>query len=314
MRFRFDVVYARHGVSSPIAILLAKLNRIPVILEVNALFEVEAQDSNWPSLSIYLAKLIENLFLPAADAIIAVTKEIKSEISHRFHLNGNKIYIVSNGVDTYLFRPKDMYLSRKQCNIEHAKNVVCFVGNFLAYQGIHNLIKCAPIVLKNFPETVFLLVGDGPLRTDLQHHVRSMNIDYAFNFVGKVSHSEVPKYINSANICVAPFTSSISRSGLSPLKLYEYMSCGKPVVGSNIPGLEDVLIKHECGLSVESDNPSSLAEGIIRLLGDNKLAITMGVNARKAAVEFYSWNAVAETVAKICSRIVSRTQNRSKTL
>lgn len=121
-------------------------------------------------------------------------------------------------------------------------------------------------------------------------------------------HYEVPNYVNSADVCVAPFVRERITTGVSPLKLYEYMSCGKPVVASDIPPVGELLAKHGCGILVQPDDSPDLARAIIRILQDRILALRIGMQARRVALQFFSWRAIAEQIARVCEAAISARQ------
>lgn len=91
--------------------------------------------------------------------------------------------------------------------------------------------------------------------------------------------------------------------GLSPLKLCEYLACGKPVIASRISGLE-VLEEENCGFLVNPEDPQALAIRIIELLRNPELRHKMGENGRKYVVENRSWESVAKKVAQVCEDAV----------
>jgi glycosyltransferase involved in cell wall biosynthesis len=253
----------------------------------------------------YATRLMESLTLPRADAIVTVTKGLKREISNRFQIDGGRIVVVSNGVDTDLYVPKNKLECRKLCSIAPGRKVVCYVGNFTSWQGLHTLVESAPMVLKTFPDTLFLLVGDGPLRESLTSRIESLGIASSFSLVGKVPNTEVPDYINASDVCVAPFIRARSETiGLSPLKLYAYMSCAKAIVASDVPGVGDLLKEHDCGAVVKPDDPTSLAEGIKRLLRDDDLRYAIGNRARRVVVKSYSWERVSAQIGQLCVRTI----------
>jgi len=120
-----------------------------------------------------------------------------------------------------------------------------------------------------------------------------------------VSYHKVPLYINASDVCVAFFRRERNdRCGLSPLKLYEYLACGKAVIVSRLSGLE-LVEQHRTGILVEPENLPELATAIIRLLQTNELRKQMGENGRRYVVEYQSWKKVAERVADVCRRLVN---------
>ena len=83
------------------------------------------------------------------------------------------------------------------------------------------------------------------------------------------------------------------------MKLYEYMACGKPVIVSDIPGL-DVVARYEAGLVVEAENVAALAKAALHLLENPELCCEMGRNARNTALEHFSWRHTTERILTLC--------------
>jgi glycosyltransferase involved in cell wall biosynthesis len=116
-----------------------------------------------------------------------------------------------------------------------------------------------------------------------------------------VPYDRVPVYINASDVCAAPFIlARNAKIGLSPLKLYEYMACGKPVVASDISGVADALEASKGGLPVPSENPEALAEAISKLLENPELRADMGSKGLSYVTENYSWYSVAKQVDGVC--------------
>lgn len=175
------------------------------------------------------------------------------------------------------------------------------MGNLAPWQGVEYLVKAAPFILSKFPECRFLIVGDGVMKDDLIKLCKELRVEESFIFTGVIAYDRVPLYINASDTCTAPFIiARNAKIGLSPLKLYEYMACGKPVVASNISGVSDVLESSEGGIPILPENPDALAEGILKLLEDPSLRMKLGSKGLSYVTENYSWYSVAKKVNEVC--------------
>ena len=117
--------------------------------------------------------------------------------------------------------------------------MIAFVGNLAPWQGVNILIESAFQLLVNNENLKFLIVGEGSLRDSLEKRVSDSKYEKKFIFTGMIQYEDIPILINIADICVAPFISKRNRiTGVSPIKVFEYMACGKPVICSRIEGLE----------------------------------------------------------------------------
>ena len=120
-------------------------------------------------------------------------------------------------------------------------------------------------------------------------------------FTGMVPYQKVSLYINAGDVCTS--LKAVSRSGMSPLKLYEYLACGKPVVASRVSGFE-ILEDIGSGILVEPRDTTTTSATIIKLLKNQELRKQMGENGRKYVVEYQSWKSVAKRVTDVCQNLV----------
>jgi glycosyltransferase involved in cell wall biosynthesis len=139
------------------------------------------------------------------------------------------------------------------------------------------------------------------MKNDLLELCRELGVEERFIFTGVIAYDRVPLYINASDICTAPFIfARNSKIGLSPLKLYEYMACGKPVIASSIKGVSDALEASGGGIHVLPENPDALAEGILKLLDNPDMRMKMGSKGLSYVIENYSWYSVAKKVNEVC--------------
>lgn len=295
----FDVIYRRHSLFNS-DYFLARLFRLPLVKEVNGIEGDNAEITGFSdNFSLKVIDRIERFNMPRADKIIVVTSKLKETLQKDYGVPGDKIVVIPNGANIELFKPMDTEQARKQVNLAQAGHVVVFVGDLVAWDGVDYLIKSIPYVVKECPATNFLIVGDGMMRQELVELVRQVGVSDKVIFTGMVPYHKVPLYINASDVCVVPLRSERGeRIGSSPLKIHEYMACGKPVVASRISGLE-MLEDNDTGILVEPESPSELAQAILRLLQSKELREHMGKSGRKYVVENQSWESVARKVAEV---------------
>jgi len=235
-----------------------------------------------------------------ADLIISVTPQIASYLVTRFHVPPNRVEIVGNGVDPEKFLPlRDSDLLnnwRRRLGIEEKDRVIGFVGNLAPWQGGDILIESALCLLSRMEDLKFLIVGDGVMKPRLLARVTEQGLGRAFIFTGMMSYETVPVLINVADICVAPFIARRNKeTGVSPLKVFEYLACGKPVIASRIDGLE-VIERTGVGILVEPQDSADLERALLKLLNDPQLCKEMGRRGLEVAREEFSWESRVATI------------------
>jgi len=310
-----DVAYIRHTLFNS-GYFLAKFFKIPVVKEVNGIVVDEMEIAGRAKgISLHIIDKIERFTLPRADKIIVVTSRLKETLQRDYGIPEDKMVEIQNGANTELFKPISITEARKKLNLDKNYYYICYSGTFAAYQGIDYFIRSAPYILGNYPNTRFLMVGDGSLRKELTELSEQIGVSEKFIFTGAVPYEKVPLHINACDVCVAPFVKARNeRCGLSPLKMCEYLACEKPVVTTDIndSGMKGLLEETNAGILVEPENPQELAEAIIKLLKDKKLREEMGRRGREYVVKNRSWESVARRVAEVCESAVREHKNKKR--
>jgi glycosyltransferase involved in cell wall biosynthesis len=200
-----------------------------------------------------------------------------------------------SGANTKLFRPFDKIDCRNLLNLNVEAKYVGFIGTLLSYQGIDILIDAAPKILKKEPRTIFFIIGEGPMKTIWKQRTEKIGLNEAFVFLGQIDYENVPRWIGAMDICVAPF---LREAGLrSPVKIFDYMACGRPVVASKIPGTTDIFAGSGAIKLVKPQKSELLADAIIELIGSEKNAGSMGQKGRLLVVRKYDRRSLAQKIS-----------------
>lgn len=303
-----DLVYARDYHVALACTLARTIFRKPLIYEINGIPSEEWLMKGDTILRRVMARVIrelERLAARHADSIVTVTHGLRAYLVSRFGVEPMKISVIPNGVDTMVFHPMHDTGSRERLRtrigIQKDNPLVLFVGNLAPWQGVSTLLDSIPLVRSQVPRARFVIVGEGALRPDLERQTRRMNLEKHVSFTGMISHDQVPHYIHIADVCVSPFvTRRNNRIGLSPLKIYEYMACGKAVVSSRIAGL-DFIEETGSGILVDPEDPEDLARGIAMVLLNPERRAAMGRNGARVALQECDWRKRAREILEIAT-------------
>lgn len=229
--------------------------------------------------------------LDAADRVICVSEPLKKHLVKKWNVPAEKIIVFPNVADVQRFRPdSDARHQIREFFGIGAAPLILFVGNFYEWHDVGTLLKAFVEVLKKIPDARAMLVGDGAKRRAMEQLARELGIEQAVIFTGMVAHTDVPRYMAAADIAVVPYPLLDQDIWLSPLKLFEYMAAGNPIIASDVGQLSEWIDNERTGLLVRPGNIPSLAASIERLIRDPELRLRLGENARVEAVEKHSWD------------------------
>lgn len=304
---KYDVIYARDFHTVIIALLPRLIFRKKLVYEINGIAHEEQKLKEPSALNrtlVYVIKIMERLATKYSDRIVSVTPQIAFYLKVHFSCQPNKIEIVGNGVDTKKFHPiQDEFLLmnlKNRLGIGQRDIVIIFVGNLAPWQGIESLIEIAPFLVKEIENIRFLIIGDGILRDEFERKVNLLEISDYFIFTGTVDYEQIPLHINISDICVLP--KRRLKSGYSPLKLYEYMACGKPVIASRVEGLE--FIESEgVGLLIDPENMKSFKGAISSLIENSVKREDMGRRGLQIANNRFNWDSRVANIEKILKEL-----------
>lgn len=308
-RGRFQVIYRRKSHFNS-QYLLSKLLTIPSVIEVNGILADEIKiTKRGDKFSLWIIDKLERFSLASADRYIVVTRQLYQLLCSEYKVNSDRVTVIQNGANVDVFKPMDIMKARNELNLEPDSYYICFVGSLVEWQGIQYAIRSLPLILKEYPNTHILIIGEGQMKQELTTLAEGTGVSNRVIFTGIVPYAKVPLYINASDICIVPKTGL--KSGYSPLKLYEYMSCGKPVVGSRASGLE-VVEESKSGILIKSANHRELATAILRLLKDKELRRKMGDNGRRYVLHNGSWESVAKRVTEVFSEVASSGSSKGR--
>jgi glycosyltransferase involved in cell wall biosynthesis len=289
--FRPDAIYQRHTAFNVAGAVLARLLKLPLVLEYNS-SEVW-KGRYWGGLRLECAaRRVERINLGAANRIVVVSRVLRDELVGN-GVAAERILVNPNGVDPGTFRTDAGGADiRRRVGLESSV-VIGFSGTFGAWHGIPTLAQAVPLVLAARPSVRWLIMGDGPLRPMLDSVADGRVIR-----TGMLPHAEMPAYLAACDVLVSPHGRQADGGEFfgSPTKLYEYMATGRPIVASRIGQIAEVLEHERSALLVEPDDPPALAEAIVRLVDDACLRARLGSGARQAAEQNHTWQQNAARV------------------
>jgi glycosyltransferase involved in cell wall biosynthesis len=279
---KYDVVHS-HEEAGFFSILLAWLFRKKHLYDMHSSLPKQLVNFKFGDnrLMISMFEYLEKLVINTCDAMITIgpdlekhVREINPELPMQMIENlplGSK---ESDGEP-----PQEL---RKRLGYED-KLVIVYTGTFERYQGVDVLIESIESVIRKYPEAILILAGGKPDQIEAykkiveQHHLEEF-----VTFLGIVPIDEANKYIELADILVSPRIEGTS----VPLKIYTYLRAGKPIMATNISA--HTLVLDETNAEMVAPTKIGFAEGLLKLIGDEDLRVSLGDQSRKLAEKKYS--------------------------
>lgn len=215
-----------------------------------------------------------------------------------------KIELISMGTGTAMFRKKvDKNALRKKNNIT-SKNTLLFIGRIAEKKGLVYLIRAMPQILNKQKDTLLLVLGDGPLRPQLEALTKKLGIQGNVRFIGYISGKGKIPYFKIADILVVPsiVTKSGDTEGL-PVTTMEGMAAGLPIVATDVGGTPDIVINNRNGFLVQQKSSSAIAEKVLTLLQSPQKMKSFSREALKTGNN-YDWKVIGRRYADVIEGVL----------
>ena len=288
LKLDYDLILAQGPVASFFASIISLIKRKKFIARPAGIAYLQPQYNKAAKNLIFF---LEKIAYKKASIIVFLSEAEKEQFKKKLGFLPKKHVIIPTGVDIADFDEEEVKKVKQEFGIE-SEVVITFVGRLIAVKGVDVLIKALKEVKNNFKA---IIVGDGIEREKLENLVKAGNLESKIIFAGW--RSDVARILAASDIFVLPSYAE----GL-PIALLEAFAAGKACVVSNIA----LPVEHEKNALVfEAGNAKALAEAIERLIKNADLRKKLGENARKEAVEKYSWKKAVEKYEKILRELVN---------
>ncbi|WP_070968827.1 glycosyltransferase family 4 protein [Vibrio sonorensis] len=275
----FNFVYERYSLWSHAGMTYAREIGVPGVLEVNAPL-IEEQKRYRGLIDENAAQAITRQCFSAATHILAVSKEVAQYLEQYPQAKG-KIHVLPNGVNVDRFIPRAI-------GVRNENLTIGFIGSLKPWHGVEGLIESFAQLQAQYANIRLLILGDGPQRRALEQQVKTLHIEHKVKMTGAISPQLVPEYMATIDIGVAPYPSGLDFY-FSPLKVYEYMAAGLPIVASQTGQIEELIEHGVNGVLYPAGDIHALTKAIEQLILEPVMAQSLGKRARQEAEQYHSW-------------------------
>ncbi len=239
-------------------------------------------------------KPLSRLVLTGADAVIALTGDMKKEMQK---ICRRDIHVFPIGVDLGKFEGLSKEKARVKLHIGKEVKIITFVGEFRPVKGLRYLVKAMKFIKDKRDDARLMLVGDGEEKGFLEELAKQSGLENHVIFTGWVPNEDVPDFMIASDIFVF---SSLSEGGVN----MEIMAAGLPIVATNVGGIPEFIRDGENGFLVEARSAEQIAERVGWLLGDEELRRRISENNRAKAKNF-SWESIIDRLEQVYAETVA---------
>lgn len=296
---KIDIIHAHFAYPEGLAALLAtKVVTKPLVLTLHGDDIVTEPSVNYGVRLQQRYDVMVRKVLAEAERVLVSSRYIYQEALNVGCCKERLVHL-PNGVDLQRFNPliSGSFVKARLGITDHP---MIFTLRFhIPKNGIEYLIRAIPSVLREVPEAVVVIGGDGPLRVYHEALANRLGVSQHTLFVGRIPQEELPHYYAACDVFIIP--SIIEAFGLVTV---EAMACGKPVIGTNVGGIPDVIVNGVNGILVRPKDPQEIAEKLITLLKNSELRRELGLRGRKIVERKFDIEKRIDRISSIYSELV----------
>ena len=297
--FAPDFVYERYALFGTAGVQMARRLGVPLLLEVNAPLVEEQREQRGLALPLVAMRAQRQVFA-GADELLVVSRWLEGYVrEHGAALE--HVTVVPNAADVELFRPQEGPSEIRRRLGWEEQIVLGFVGAMKPWHGVSTLVDALQQLGAPAAPFRLLLVGDGPELPRIRERVRAAGLEGVVHAPGAVAHGEVPAWLGAVDLALVPYEASAAPY-FSPVKLFEYMSMGLPIVGARLGQTEEILEHGRTGWLYSNTVAGEPAATIRRIAAEPAAARRAGALACEVALARYTWDRNAEQVERLARR------------
>jgi glycosyltransferase involved in cell wall biosynthesis len=304
-RRRYDLIYERHAFFLCVTAWLARRRRIPLVVEINELVGDE-RVRRQPTFR-RLAERCDRFCLHRADLVTVVSPHLQRRVV-ALGVPVERTLVLPNAVAAADYaQPADGRGVRRKYGLGDAL-IVGFVGWLVPWHRLEDLLEAVALAADH--DLRLLIVGNGPLRADLESLAAARGIAARVHFAGAVSHESVREHIAAMDVAVIPHSNEYR----SPIKLFEYMGQGNAVLAPHTEPIAMVVRHGDNGVLFDPGDMSSFRDGLTRLVSEPETRRRLGEQARTDVLAKHTWDQNAVRILErlqLDGRSCAETQQRN---
>ncbi len=272
------------------SIINVKKEGVKIVVDVE---DMPTYANNYPyNLFNFYIKNRYKKVLNIADKIICISEYLKSEIISDFNINCEKIEVIHNGVDMSFFsRDNEARKTlRKKFGVQDDDVVFIYSGAIVDWSGVISSLDSFKDAIEENPKIKVFFIGNGDIE-DLKNKIKELKLENNAKYLGYYPFEKMPELTSIGDVGLLPFKKDPLTEAASPIKIFEYMSVGMPVISTDMMGTKEVIKDGYNGILVT--DKAELVSAILKISEDKDFYDKLKENSFET-VKMYDWAVLAK--------------------
>lgn len=237
-----------------------------------------------------------------ASEVIVNSNYMKCEMQRLFGLPFEKVSVIPNGINMNMYNGIEKDYDYRRGVAADNEKIIMYAGRLVYEKGVQHLISAAPKILSRYNDAKFVIAGEGGMLNELKAQADYLGIANKVYFTGKLAYKDLCKMYKVSDVAVFP--STYEPFGVVAL---EAMYAGVPTVVSDVGGLNEIVDHGINGMKSYAGNANSIADSVLSVLYDSKLADNISKNAKAKVKNVYNWNKIAQDTHFVYQKAICQT-------
>jgi glycosyltransferase involved in cell wall biosynthesis len=295
-RERSQVLIVRDLPMAISAVIIGKLTKIPVVIDMAENYPAMIKDAqNYGSSkfgaflirNVTLCNLVERYSLRRIQKFIVVAEENKTRLIQNGVLESD-IYLVRNTPDLSEYSmPLKETINEREKALFRNRFTLIYIGGLGPIRGLEMAIEALSNIIRHIPQAHLLVIGKGEKKPILERLAKQHNVINNVTFKGWIDFQDLPQYLACSKVGIIPHLSTDHTNTTIPNKLFDYMAFELPVIASDTAPMKRIIEQEKCGVVFEAGNPESYVSAVLRVFNDHKKSF--GMNGTQSVARTYNW-------------------------